>query len=299
MKYNEVKEVEIELTGLCNLHCPMCTRNFSHTRHLRKHHERSISEITNQLNQFTNLELLYIAGSSSEPTMYHDFFELIKYAKARGVKIELYVNGNTHNAEWWKELSLLLTSEDEVYFAIAGETQELHEKYRIGSNLQEILTNAEAFRSDTKNDILQFIRFEYNRHSLNTKALEDIVKPFKELFIVDSEIKRNDHHYMRSMPHDIMPYKERHDKLKALMDIRPKQGEGIIEALCIEQGSIFIDQFGNISGCYSYAKEAPALHEEDGCIIFDPIINFDNEVCLKCEKRMRSLTTKLDLEYIY
>lgn len=301
MKYNNVKEVEIELTGLCNLHCPLCARNNTHYKHLRKYNERPLKEITDQIDQFINMELFYIAGTSSEPTMYHDFFDLIRYTKGRGIRIELFTNGNTHNAAWWKELSGLLDSDDQVYFAVCGETQELHEKYRIGSNLQEILDNAEAFRSNKNNDILQFIRLEYNRDSINTIGFEAMLKPFKELFLVDSDIKRSRRNYVRDMPKDVMPFKERQDKIRALLDIAPAPGCGNIDPLCLEQGSIFIDQFGKIFGCYAYAKEVGKvpLKEDDEGIDFTPIINFENEVCAKCDRKIRGLVDKLELEYIY
>ncbi len=301
MLKSDIIEIEVELTGLCNLHCPLCARNYSYTQHLRKYNKRKIEDIISQLDEYPNLKLLYLAGTSSEPTLYHDFFKLCKYTKDRGVKIELFTNGNTHNTKWWKDLSNILMDDDEIYFVIAGATQEVHEKYRVGSNLQEIINNANVFRSEKKNDILQFIRLEYNRDELNTEEFKAILDPFQSLFIVDSDMKRSRHNYVKEMDDDVMPFKERQGHLKQIMDMRPKTGVGTIDALCIKQKSIFLDQFGKVYGCYNHAKEEEhnPLNETDLTIDFNPIVNFDYEVCLKCEKRMIQMTNMIDLEYIY
>ena len=40
--------------------------------------------------------------------------------------------------------------DDKVFFTICGSTQELHSRYRVGSDLQQVLNNAAAFKRDNK-----------------------------------------------------------------------------------------------------------------------------------------------------
>jgi wyosine [tRNA(Phe)-imidazoG37] synthetase (radical SAM superfamily) len=96
---------------------------------------RTINDWITQLNEYKNVKNISLAGFASEPTLYPYIFELIKYLKSRNIKIELYTNGNTHDKTWWRELGKILTKNDRTYFTICGSTQELHSKYRVGSNL--------------------------------------------------------------------------------------------------------------------------------------------------------------------
>jgi molybdenum cofactor biosynthesis enzyme MoaA len=43
---DDIHEIEMELTGQCNLSCYICTRNFVHSQHLIKTNIRPIEEIT-------------------------------------------------------------------------------------------------------------------------------------------------------------------------------------------------------------------------------------------------------------
>lgn len=299
--FDGVVEIEIELTGVCNLKCPLCSRNYSYINLLKKKNIRDIDDIINQLEGFPNLELLYIAGTTSEPTMYKNFMELCVWAKQKEIKIELFTNGNTHDKKWWKKLSGVLHKDDEVYFTICGGTQEMHEIYRVGSNLSEIIANASAFRSDKRNDILQFIELEYNRREPTTEAFEDILALFSKLWVVKSDSVRSDKNYAEAIPGGVAPINERAKLLNGVLKNFPEKEKAVINALCLRQGSIFISQYGDIYGCYNYAKEVfdEPLEINNNKINFTPINTCANEVCKRCDERIINLTHKLDLEYIY
>ena len=49
---------------------------------------------------------------------------------------------------------------DKIVFTICGSTQELHEKYRVGSNLNQIINHANSIQQSNKIDYCQFIKFE-------------------------------------------------------------------------------------------------------------------------------------------
>ena len=111
---------------------------------------RPIEDIIKQLNTFSGLKRFFIAGAMSEPTLYPAFFEFIKYLNNRNIYYELFTNGNTHDTSWWEELGKLVPSKCMTCFTVCGSTQELHEYYRVGSSLQQVLDNAAAYRKNGK-----------------------------------------------------------------------------------------------------------------------------------------------------
>lgn len=184
----DMQVVEIELGSHCNLNCPLCHRNWKDAQHLIDgNNQRPVEDIINQLEKFPNLKIITIAGSISEPTLYKQLFTLIKYITSRDVLFYLYTNGDTsRDPEYWKTLGSLCNERTLVYFTICGTTQELHEKYRVGSNLQRIFNNHEAFKSGMKykNDVLQYLRFEYNH-----KDYQDNISTIRDRFSRESSIE--------------------------------------------------------------------------------------------------------------
>ena len=82
---DQIEEIEMDLTGVCNLQCPLCTRNYAHANHLVKKNVRTIEDITKQLDGYPNLKRFFIAGAVSEPTMYKDFIKFIEYLNSRDI----------------------------------------------------------------------------------------------------------------------------------------------------------------------------------------------------------------------
>ena len=126
MKYtlnrNEIEEIEIDLTGTCNLRCPICTRNFVHAKDMATKNIRPLDEIAKQLDTFSGLKRFFIAGAVSEPTLYPQFFEFIEYLNERKITYELFTNGSTHDKLWWKKLGSLVPSSCMTCFTVCGST---------------------------------------------------------------------------------------------------------------------------------------------------------------------------------
>ena len=182
-KKTEILELEIEMTTLCNAQCPLCYRNyksFSISKYNIKY-IRPLNELIKQLDNFKHLKYVMMVGSLSEPTLYPYIFELIKYLKSRKIKIELCTNGDTHNPEWWYKLGKLFDSNDSVYFTICGSTQELHEHYRVNTNLLNIINNAAYLRKAMPIDYAQCIRFNYNSDDFDTLQFKDIISKFTHI----------------------------------------------------------------------------------------------------------------------
>lgn len=162
--------LEIGLINKCNNVCPLCLRNDRQLmRALTKNEAIKFDALVQFLNRLPNLNRVVLMGALSEPTLYDNFFDLIKYLKQRGIRVRVSTNGSTNNIEWWRTFGPMLDENDIVRFPIDGSTDELHSKYRVGSSIKKVLDRHKAFkfnangsRNSEATTILQHIIFQYN-----------------------------------------------------------------------------------------------------------------------------------------
>jgi len=292
-----VKDLELELTTLCNARCPLCYRNYKEfDARYPTTQIRPIKDVISQLGDYPDLEWIRLVGTISEPTLYKHFFELVSYIKERGIKIEICTNGDTNNEFWWAELSQLMTKEDEVYFSICGSTQELHEIYREGTRLDSILRNANAFRGDNKNDYAQCIRFSYNSEDFESNAFKDVVSAFSNIYMTETFLQKDKENYKDTKNlHLLTPNPE---KAKLYYDIEKLANIGLSKkSYCKswEHKSQQVDINGKVYPCYLFL-EANGHKSFDGD--YKKILNQHYDVCKFCEKNVMNLCMEKNLEYI-
>ena len=158
----EIKRIELELTNSCNLKCPLCIRQ-THPEFIGNIKYRELNDIIEQLDSFKALKYVTLAGPASEPTLYPKLFELIKYLISRDIEISLFINGDTHDDMYYRKLGLLFNrANGHIYFTVCGTTQELHSKYRVGSNLETVLKRYKIIETYSKKAMLNYIVFNYN-----------------------------------------------------------------------------------------------------------------------------------------
>lgn len=297
----DIEEIEMDLVGSCNLSCPLCTRNYSHANHMDGLNVRHIDEIIKQLDTFPNLKRFFVAGAVSEPTMYKYFLEFIEYLNSRNIHYEIFTNGNTHKESWWEKLGELTRPECITAFTICGSTQELHEKYRVGSSLDQILKHAAAYRKAGKdNDVIQTIRFEYNKDDLASPEMKKIIDQFSDWIDVDTEGVRRRNEYNKEFDSDVRPVDWRDNAIKTLYKNRPKpddENNYCIQCLSIERKKVYINQWGQISACYIHAENEQDYFKGDNFDYTD-ILDFKYPDCFACEKKTRLFIEKLGLEFI-
>lgn len=290
------EEYEMDLTGTCNLSCPLCSRNYTHAQHMVYKNIRPLSEIIKQLDTFPNLKRTFIAGQVSEPTLYPEFLEYLKYLKSRNIYIELFSNGSTRNPKFWEEVGLILDDSDQVHFTICGSTQELHSKYRVGSSLEKILSNAEGYRKSGKtNDYCQFIKFEYNKSDENnTKSLG-----FSNWYSIGTEGIRLKNEKEINYELDIKPEDIRERTINYLYQHKPVPGSNE-EIICksIRDKKIYITQDGKLSACYVHHEYSNEDIFESEPFDYTNILNFKFEECWACTKKCSYLIEKLGVGFV-
>lgn len=160
-----IKDLEVELTNICNLKCPLCIRNTKTFKSLKLKKEFLDKNILFDILDKNKVQSLVFAGSIAEPTLHPEFLDIITYIlKKYDIKITLYSNG-TSNELLYKKIALLFASKlkgiNKIIFTVAGSTQELHEKYRVGSNLADIIKKYDICSKYCYTE-LNWLIFNYN-----------------------------------------------------------------------------------------------------------------------------------------
>ena len=300
VQHDFYEEFEIDLTTSCNLNCPLCTRNYSHAQHSidNKYSKgRSLSEIISQLDLFPNFNLCMLAGAISEPTLYHDFFGFIKYLNNRNIRIELYTNGDLHTDEWWRQLGMLLKSNDVVHFTICGSTQELHEKYRVNSKLERILGHAKSLREVNPIDKCQYIVFNYNEDDSISIDTKNIMNEFTNNYFVQTEGRRrlND----KVISTNIKPVKKRDDTINMIFDraVTPQDGNKYkINCKFFNDKKIFISASGQTYPCYTSMEHKNMAFKDT--FDYTKVFNFEYPDCFLCEVKTQRMIDVLGLDFV-
>ncbi len=290
---NNIKMLEIDLTGTCNLNCPLCARNYNDLLNNNRiyYNERKLDDIINQIEKFPNLNKINLVGSTSEPTLYKKLFQLIEWLNQKNIEIEICTNGDTHNEEYWNKLGKLLKKNDSVYFTICGSNQELHETYRVNCSLEKLLENAKSFKNKNKNDYVQHILFDYNKDDLKSKEMQNIIKQFNNVNYTKTYFTRDINNYKNKFNIEKLEiYNEHLEYYKAAVNygkklIQNKKNKKI-NCTSYNDGSLHIDQSGNIYPCYIFLEESNhKIWDKD----YQKILDFEYDCCRYCEKNLSNI----------
>jgi len=160
--------ITIEPTNICNLQCPVCETGAGVLGRPDGHMTlEQFKTLIDKVAEHTNTLMFYFMG---EPFLNKHAYQMIRYAKDQGIPfITTCTNGDAVNAEKLAESGI-----DEVRFQIGGMTQETHQTYRIGSNLERVFKNLREtiqFRNERRlpmKIISGFILMKHNEHEVET-----------------------------------------------------------------------------------------------------------------------------------
>lgn len=302
LNFNEVKEIEIEFTTFCNAKCPLCFRNYKSFQNsiYDKPFSRDFQDVTNQLDDFKNLNFVMLVGSLSEPTLYVHFLDVVKYLKSRNIQIEICTNGDTHDEQWWKELGNILDDDDMVYFTICGSKQDIHQIYRRNTNLENILKNAKALRNSKPIDYAQCIRFNYNSDDFDTIDFNNLVSSFTHIYMTETFFPKDMSNYIEQFSYeDFLPNKAKYNDYIKVKTLTEKQfsSNRKYETDCasIRDKRIQIDCFGNIYPCYLYLEYSCGRKWDQK---YNNIKTLTYDCCKFCEKNIHRYCVDKKLDYI-
>lgn len=187
MKFDRsrVKTLHIEASSVCNAACPMCPREINP---LFNKSTDAISITLEQIQEkfdvdfIKQLELVYLCGSYGDPAACPDCIKILKYLREVNdrVCLGLHSNGGLRNTKWWEELGKILSrTGDYCRFGIDG-LKDTNHIYRVNTDFDKVMDNAQAFISSGGQAVWEFIVFEHNEHQV-----EEARRMSKELGFVD------------------------------------------------------------------------------------------------------------------
>lgn len=89
----------LEVTHRCNLRCQHCYVNLPASDEAAKNKELSSEEIFRVIDEAAECGLLSLLLTGGEPLLRHDFKEIYRYCKRKGIFITLYTNGTLIDSE--------------------------------------------------------------------------------------------------------------------------------------------------------------------------------------------------------
>lgn len=141
--------VSLELSTYCNASCPQCPRPYAvKNKWLKKEHvyfdtfKKWFPEET--LHQISYFDF---NGTFGDAGMNPDLPQIVNYCLMNEVNVHINTNGSIRDPYFWEDLAFankIHKGNLKILFDIDGSTQEIHEKYRVGTKLDKILDNMKA-----------------------------------------------------------------------------------------------------------------------------------------------------------
>ncbi len=163
----------IEPTNNCNLKCIMCPTGTGMVDVKKGFMDYALyKRIIDETNVYTSAVTLAISGES---LLHPEFFQMIRYASSKGVKILLNTNATLLTRD--KARLLLDSGISEISFAFDGLKKGTYEKARVGADFEKTLDNILYFLSLKKEksrklpySILSILELELDGYSEEEKT---------------------------------------------------------------------------------------------------------------------------------
>lgn len=168
IEYDEIREIHLELSSLCNARCPLCPRNFRGYPYNDGYTETNLSLKSCQhiftselLAQLSNIR---INGNFGDMVMNPETPEIIEYFKFHNpnLTIDISTNGSARDVVFWQRLAQAGVT---VRFCLDG-LADTHHLYRQNTSWHTIISNAKVFMDAGGRAIWKMIKFEHNTNQI-------------------------------------------------------------------------------------------------------------------------------------
>jgi radical SAM protein with 4Fe4S-binding SPASM domain len=164
------REIQLEVTGACNLACRMCLVRYR-PRLGKRQGAMCFHVFKSIVDDLPDLEKLTLQGLG-EPLLAPDFEEMVEYACARGVRVGFNTNGIFLTRD--RSERLVRAGVDWLHVSLDGATKATYEGIRDGSDFETVLENiSELVRvrrrccTDRPTIQLVFVAMRRNLHELS------------------------------------------------------------------------------------------------------------------------------------
>lgn len=170
---DNVKEIHIEPTSVCNAECPMCARNINGTGINPYIKLKSLPLAWFEQNirpeQILHLNKVFFCGNVGDPASAPELLDIIGYFKKHNPElvIGLNTNGGLKTKDWWSRLGHLLDGElDYCVFSIDG-LHDTNHLYRRNVKWDKLMENVEYYISTGASAHWDMLVFDHNKHQVD------------------------------------------------------------------------------------------------------------------------------------
>lgn len=185
-RYQDIKDIHLEITSKCQARCPMCPRRISGgpLNPFIKLDEITLDVFKKwfELDFIKQLDSLFMCGNLGDPIISKDTLEIYQYLREANpnIRLAMHTNGSARDPEWWQRLAQLKVK---VTFGIDG-LADTHHLYRISTDFNKIIENARAFITAGGVAKWHMLVFAHNEHQI-----EEARTMSKQMGFVDFSIK--------------------------------------------------------------------------------------------------------------
>jgi len=278
-KFNELKQVHLEITNNCQASCPMCNRNISGglDNPLIKIQNWTLSEFKLIMTPevLKQIDGYYFCSNFGDPMMNSDLIEMCDWSNttAPNVHITIHTNGGARTPKWWATLAQALPHEHKVVFALDG-LADTHSLYRVDVDFNKVIENATAFIQAGGRAEWVFIKFKHNEHQVIEAQDMSVKLGFKSFvlknssrFILEPKVKvvnRQDvlTHYIEPATETPLKFIDK----KVIQAYKEIVSNSKINCKVQRDKEVYIDAYKNLYPCcwiasvpYTYIDEDAAL----------------------------------------
>jgi MoaA/NifB/PqqE/SkfB family radical SAM enzyme len=278
-KFNELKQIHLEITNNCQASCPMCNRNINGglDNPLIKIRNWSLDEFKTVMNEevLAQINSYYFCGNFGDPILNNSLIEMCEYTTktAPDVSIAIHTNGGARSKAWWTRLAHAMPENHRVVFALDG-LADTHHLYRVGTDFDTVVENARAFILAGGTAEWVFIKFKHNEHQVeqarelaNKYGFKYFTLKNSSRFILEPRVKVVDRtgalmHYIEPATDVPLKFIDKKviDAYKQVVD------KSVIECKSQKEKEIYIDAYGDLLPCcwlasvpYSYISPDDAF----------------------------------------
>jgi MoaA/NifB/PqqE/SkfB family radical SAM enzyme len=224
-RYEDVRQVHLEITQRCQAACPMCDRNENggpDNQHITNA-ELSLADCKKIFEPefIAQLDTMYMCGNLGDPIVARDTLEVFRHFRSHNQKMWLSMNTNAgaKDPAWWSELAAVIGTAGTVIFSVDGlrDTNHLYRQNVVWDNVER---NMRAFIFAGGRARWDFIVFGHNEHQV------DQAKHLAEQWGVERfQLKKSARFFSAaSVPKDQHQAKNRRGQDTALIS-KPKKAE--------------------------------------------------------------------------
>lgn len=168
-------ELQLEVTGACNLACKMCLVRYR-PKLGRKSGAMCFHTFRDVVDALPNLRKLTLQGLG-EPLLAPDFFRMVEYATARGIRTGFNTNGTFLTPDASERLVRL--GVDWLHVSLDGATKLTYESIRDGSDYDVVTRNIRGLigakrRAGTERPTVQIVFVAMRRNLRELPALVEL-----------------------------------------------------------------------------------------------------------------------------